>query len=103
MMSPPSQINDLRGFRTKRSMKNQDMWIYAHKYVGKLWKISSPWIALLSVIGMCFSIGKDVMCIGFFGGAIVGVQIIVFIIEGIRTEYALKNNFTEEGKLKAVL
>ncbi len=33
---PPRDINKVIGYRTKRSMKNQDSWDFANKYSGKL-------------------------------------------------------------------
>lgn len=34
---PPQRINSLIGYRTSRSMKNMDTWLFAHHYSGKLW------------------------------------------------------------------
>ena len=34
---PPQKINALHGYRTSRSMKNQQTWDYAHQVCGKLW------------------------------------------------------------------
>ena len=33
----PKKINFLFGYRTERSMKNEDTWKFAHTYLGKLW------------------------------------------------------------------
>lgn len=33
----PKEINDILGYRTKRSMKNIDTWKFAHEYCGRLW------------------------------------------------------------------
>ncbi len=43
---PPKKINGLSGYRTSRSMKNMETWIFAHKYCGKLWWIIG-WITLI--------------------------------------------------------
>lgn len=34
---PPKNINGLMGYRTSRSMKNMDTWLFAHDYCGRLW------------------------------------------------------------------
>lgn len=34
---PPRDINYLFGYRTARSMKDKETWLYAHKTVGKYW------------------------------------------------------------------
>lgn len=36
---PPKKINLFVGYRTNKSMKNKEMWDFAHKYCGKLWVI----------------------------------------------------------------
>ena len=36
----PDQINYVFGYRTSMSMKNQDTWVFAHHYCGKIWYIS---------------------------------------------------------------
>ena len=33
---PPKEIDSLSGYRTTRSMQNQENWIYANTYIGKL-------------------------------------------------------------------
>ena len=35
----PDQINYVFGYRTSMSMKNQDTWVFAHHYCGKIWYI----------------------------------------------------------------
>ena len=37
--SAPHNINSTFGYRTKRSMMNEDTWKFAHSYIGKLWFI----------------------------------------------------------------
>ena len=39
----PGNINMLFGYRTARSMKNQDTWQFAHRYFGKLWYKMGLW------------------------------------------------------------
>ena len=35
----PQTINGFFGYRTSRSMKNQDTWRFAHKHCGRIWMI----------------------------------------------------------------
>lgn len=37
LTKPPKSINSLYGYRTARSMKNQQTWDFAHRVCGKLW------------------------------------------------------------------
>jgi len=34
---PPKKINWFIGYRTRKSMKNEDDWKFANQYCGKLW------------------------------------------------------------------
>ena len=38
--TPPKTINFIYGYRTSMSMKNKDTWIFAHNYIGELWRIT---------------------------------------------------------------
>lgn len=94
---PPKNINALIGYRTSRSMKNMDTWMFAHNYSGKLWwKIG--WITLLpSIIIYILFYGASDNIIGIVGLVLTTIQIIVLIGSIIPTEKALKNTFTDEG------
>ena len=44
LTKPPKSINSLYGYRTARSMKNQQTWDFAHRVCGKLcWLCCLPW------------------------------------------------------------
>lgn len=100
LTSPPKIINNSRGFRTKRSMKNPSTWEFAQKHFGRLWYKSAPWTAIVSSLVMLYSMGKNIAFIGFCGGCVVVIQLAVIIILGIITNSALKRNFTDEGTPK---
>lgn len=57
----PGQINMLFGYRTARSMKNQDTWQFAHHYFGKLWFKMGLWMLVLTVAAMLRDSGKTQM------------------------------------------
>ena len=93
----PKKINSLFGYRTSRSMKNLDTWIFAQKHFGKLWwKIG--WIIFIPsiLVHIPFYGASDDM-IGIVGLILVTVQTIIIIVSIIPTERALKNTFPEEG------
>lgn len=93
----PKKINGLVGYRTTRSMKNQDTWEFAHNYCGKMWwKIG--WIILLPsfIIHIPFYGATDDE-IGIVSLILVIVQIIVLLASIFPTERALKNTFTDDG------
>lgn len=97
LTSPPKYINNSKGFRTKRSMKNPLTWEFAQKHFGRLWYKGAPWTAIFSSLAMLYSIGKDIAFIGFCGWCVIVIQLAVIIILGIITNSALKRNFTDEG------
>ena len=98
MKKVPKKINGVFGYRTAMSMKNEDTWVFAHHYCGRIWYICGLVTLPITVIVMFFVIGKNVDVIGTAGGIVVGVQIVLFIVAVFLTERALKKNFDENGK-----
>lgn len=93
----PKEINAAFGYRTTMSMKNKETWQFAHKYIGRLWKICGWLVLLISVVVMLFSRGKDIIAVSIIGGIVCITQIVVMICTMIPTEIALKKNFDEQG------
>lgn len=50
---PPAKINNLYGYRTRRSMKNQDIWKAANAYSSKSF-LSIAILVLVIGIALCF-------------------------------------------------
>ena len=98
MKGGPKQINGVFGYRTKRSMKNQETWTFAHQYSGKIWLHSGLALLPISLVTMLFFFGKNVDAIGYAGLIIVILQSIVMIFVIPATEAALKRNFDDNGK-----
>ena len=96
---PPAAINYYEGYRTKRSKKSAESWVYAHRYWGRLSQIVAAAALPLSVIPLLFVMGKDEGTVGTLGGAVCFVQIVVVLfVPIIATERALKRNFDNDGK-----
>ena len=94
----PKEINNLFGYRTNMSMKNNDTWAFAHNYCGKVWT-KVGWIMLpASIVIMLFSLGKKSDTAALFGGALIMIQLAVLILSIIPTEKALKRTFDKDGK-----
>ena len=64
----PKEINVVFGYRTDMSMKNKDTWKFAHQYCGRLWFVLGVIMSVLSMVGMCFVIGKTEEAIGRVSG-----------------------------------
>ena len=87
--NPPKTINNIYGYRTHRSMKNQDMWNFAHLYCGKLWW-KAGWIMMpLSIVIMLPAIGKNDNIVGGMGAMVVTAECIVMLVTILLVERAL--------------
>lgn len=93
----PKEINCWNGYRTERSMKNKDTWVFAHHDFGARWE-KLGWLALLlTAAALPFSFGKSEDDIGVYGLAIIAVQTVFLILPIFQTEAALKRTFDENG------
>lgn len=61
---PPQKINYIWGYRTRRSMKNQETWIFAHQYYGKQSVLFCKFLLPLSIIPMVFAYHQNEHIIG---------------------------------------
>ena len=46
---PPRKINFVLGYRTARSMKNRETWVFAHRECGRLWQ-RWGWVELIATV-----------------------------------------------------
>lgn len=94
----PKEINQFFGYRTTRSMKNQETWKFAHNYGGKLWKRIGLIMLPIIAIAMLFCYGKDIDYVANLGLIITGIQVVVLFASIFPVEAALKRNFDKNGK-----
>lgn len=97
MHRAPKKINYWFGYRTTMSMKNDETWIFAHKYFGKIWFFSGIILLFLTIILMLTATDKSTNIVGLIGGIICLIQIVIMCIAIIPTEIALKKYFDEYG------
>ncbi len=93
----PKKINYIFGYRTSRSMKNEQTWEFAHKRLGKIWKRLSIALLSVAVLPMLFVIGKSEDAISTVGVIVCFFEIAVMILTVIIVEQALKKNFDKNG------
>lgn len=96
----PKEINYVYGYRTKRSMMNEETWRFANQYFGKVWYLCGLISVPLSVTAIALVIGKGTETVGTIGGIITMLQMIPLVGTIIPTEIALKKNFDENGRRK---
>ncbi len=100
MKNAPENINYLFGYRTNLSMKNEETWKFAHKYIGIMWYKWGRAILLISVPVLIAVLGKDKDTVGTIGSVITTAQLVPILFSIVLTEKALKENFDSEGKRK---
>lgn len=89
---PPKKINALYGYRTNRSMLNEDIWKFSNTFFTKqllLYAILSL-IAALILATIATEITWQPM----------GLVLLSLAVSVIKTEQALNATFNEEGKRK---
>ncbi len=98
MKAPPRNINASFGYRTDRSMKNQDTWDFAHRYCGRLWYRCGLVMLLPSAAALLLVLGRDIGAIGSTGLITAGVQLAVMLGTIFPVERALKRTFDDSGR-----
>lgn len=96
----PKNINDAFGYRTSMSMINNDTWVFAHHYCGRIWFRWGIILLVLSFVAMCFFIGKDTNTVGKIGSILCFVQLIPLVGVILPTELALRRTFDKNGARK---
>ena len=96
----PKDINYIFGYRTTRSMKNEDTWRFAHEYCGRLWwRIGLIMLISTAIVHIPFyNSSKDT--IGIVATIVMTVQVVVLMLSIIPTEIALKKTFNDDGTRK---
>jgi drug/metabolite transporter superfamily protein YnfA len=79
-------------------MKNQDTWVFAHHYCGKIWRVLGAILLVVTLIPMLLVIGKSEDEIGIIGLIVCIVQLAALISSIVPTERALKETFDQDGK-----
>ena len=90
---PPKKINWLYGYRTPRSMKNQETWNFAQSYSAKEMIRLGGLLLLVSGAGLFYQPkANNSTVVGL------GLMIIVAVILIIRVEIAIKNRFDKKKR-----
>ena len=89
----PRKVNWWIGYRTSMSRKNQETWVFAHEYCGKLWVFLGLILIVLST-GVSIFIERGI----FTSEILMWAQLIAMFLPIILTEIALKKEFDENGE-----
>jgi len=91
--SPSSEINNLVGYRTRRSMKSQEHWDFAQRLSGKLTGIAGCCMVALSLLSYLIPVDTEYKQIG---GLVLVALSAIYTIAG--TEIALIKRFPKTKK-----
>ena len=95
---PPKKINGIYGYRTSRSMKNQDTWDFAQTYCGKLWQKMGWALIPLAVLGQALTLlCPDVQSMCNWSLVPTTAETVALMVSIIPVERALKRNFDKDG------
>lgn len=87
---PPKKINDLYGYRTKRSKKSQEAWEFAQNYANQQMLTIALINLLVGVLGLFLPLADALAVI-----LSLSIMMVTLIWLFWRTERALKNKFGE--------
>lgn len=96
--TPPGKINNVYGYRTKRSKQNQETWEFAHRTFGVLWQ-RLGWAVLAVSVGVMLPVmGRGTETVSMVGTALCLVQCVVLVASIWPVERALAREFDENGR-----
>ena len=98
---PPGTINAWYGYRTARSMKNQETWDFAHETCGKLWVRLGKLSFLPALLAAVLTFGRGIETVSVASIVVVTVQTLVLIGSIFPVERALKRNFDDSGRKRS--
>jgi uncharacterized membrane protein len=93
----PHKINSYFGYRTSRSMKNEETWKFAHLTLGKIWYTWGMvmFVITLALVGSFFFINKTK--VELVSIVAICIQSVAIFFTIYLVEKALKDNFDKEG------
>ena len=95
---PPGTINAWYGYRTARSMKNQETWDFAHETCGKLWVRLGKLSFLPALLAAALTFGCGIETVRVVSVVVVTIQTLALIGSIFPVERALKRNFDDFGR-----
>lgn len=91
----PKKINDIYGYRTRRSKRNMETWKFAHDYCGRLWWKWGWTLLIISSVAHFPFIHSDEDTIGILGTILCVIQLATLFGTVFMTERALKKEFPD--------
>ena len=93
----PKKINGYYGYRTVRSMKNEDTWKFANNLLGRLWLGGGAVLIVISAAAvLAVNASRHDMFAAVSGLAVI-MDLVFMAASIIRVESALKKRFNDDG------
>ena len=93
----PKKINGYYGYRTGRSMKNEDTWKFANNLLGRLWLGGGAVLIVISAAAvLAVNASRHDMFAAVSGLAVI-MDLVFMAASIIRVESALKKRFNDDG------
>ena len=94
----PRKVNWFIGYRTSLACKNQDTWVFAHRYWGKLMIIFGLILTALAIVGVLLIVrGVFTLDPALFLGMSAMATLVAVVLSIIPTEIALRKEFDKNG------
>lgn len=95
---PPKDINSIYGYRTPRSTKNQEVWMFAHKTAGQIWlKSGAAGVAVSILLIVLFDRYGSLERFSLY---LVYIQLMLLLLVIPLTEWKISRNFNRDGSRK---
>lgn len=90
---PAKKINNIYGYRTHKASLNKDIWYFANTVFNKNLLIYAA-ISLVAIFALFVATQKELTWQPML------FVVLTIVVSIVKTENALKENFTDEGKKK---
>ncbi|MBQ5543102.1 MAG: SdpI family protein [Erysipelotrichales bacterium] len=92
-LKAPEEVGFPIGFNTKRSVRNEETWKYAHRTLGKIWTVLGGIMIPVTAAAMYTARGKDMDTVGSTGAVMIVISAALMACGYALTEYLLKKKF----------
>lgn len=100
LTNPPRQINDIYGYRTAMSMKNQDTWDFAHQCNGRIWCKWGRALLAITIIVMLAILPQSETTVYTLSFVLMGLQAAALLGTIPIIEKELRKTFDQNGNRK---
>lgn len=90
---PPKNINYVIGYRTARSMRNMDTWMFAQKKIGMLWQKTGLIALIVSIVIQIPFLFLSVDAFSIVCLVLMFAQLALLLLTIVPVERALKKKF----------